>query len=284
MSEEVATRDQRSRIWFRAISDHIYDTAGIHLHTDNRSIYERRVAELAGNLDMAHLRDYYMRLRYHPNAAAYTRKLIEAITTGETYFYRESNQLNLFFDKYLDQLRTDIAGTSERLRIWSAGCSTGEEPYTLAMMAINKGLGRDEVSVLGGDISENALAVARGGTYRENSFRVLPPHWRSRFFVNTDDGRHSVTDEVRKVVEFASLNLMDPTMLELLPAPHAVFCRNVLIYFDRVSKARAIRNLYNRMAPGGILFLGHAESLIHLDHDFTVEQTAGELIYRKPVL
>lgn len=276
----MAGERDRVRIWFRAISDHVYETSGIHLHTDNRVIYERKVQAVAESLRMPHLRDYYMRLRHHPHAVALTQELIEAITTGETYFHREASQLRTFFRSVLPTLPAPRPGHPRC--IWSAGCSTGEEPYTLAIMALELGLGPESLRIIGGDINSGALTRAREGIYRDSAFRSCPPHWRSQWFEPLKDGRWRVTDRVRELVEFASLNLVNPASIRALPKPQAVFCRNVMIYFDRDARRSAVDGFEAALEPGGVLLLGHAESLLQLVHGLSVEHIDGEIIYRRP--
>lgn len=280
MSLLLAGERDRERLWFRAISDHVYETSGIWLHIDNRSIYERKVQAQADALRMPHLRDYYLRLRYHPAAETLTQQLIEAVTTGETYFHRESGQLHAFFDRLWDGLpRPPLPGPRV---VWSAACSTGEEPYTLAMLALDRGLTATDIRIVGGDISSAALRRAREGIYRDSAFRTSPPAWRGTYFERSGDGLWRIRDRVRDLVEFTGLNLVREVSMRRLPEPQAIFCRNVLIYFDRAAKTRAVRNLEGRLTPGGLLLLGHAESLLQLPHGFEVEHNEGEVFYRRP--
>lgn len=274
------TAETLNRLWFRAISEHVYAKSGILLHGENRSVYERRVREVAERHHIRQLSDYYMRLKYHIHAERLTQELIEHITTGETYFYRESRQLNFVIDRLiLPRLQKQPHG--QPLQIWSAGCSTGEEPYTLAIMLQERSVAANQVSILGGDINNRVLNIAREGVYRENSFRVLPAELKSSYFEKTHDGKYRITDKIRAMVEFAWLNLIDAEALSLLPAPDVLFCRNVLIYFDRQSKRQAIDNVFKCLRPDGLMFLGHAESLFSLEHRFVHEQTDGEVYYRK---
>lgn len=279
-SDHVST-PQRARLWFRALSDHVYEQSGITMHAENRNIYERRVNDLRKRHGFSDLRHYYLHLRYHPRAADFTQELIEAITTGETYFYRESRQLEHFFEHTFKNLLERARKESRPVRLWSAGCSSGEEPYTLAMMALEAGYNSNDIEILGGDINHRALRLAREGVYRDSAFRVLPIDWRQRYFEQQDDGRWRIRDRVRSLVEFAWMNLMRGEELTVLPTPDAIFCRNVLIYFDRDAKTRAIANLHRVLHPQGVLLLGHAESLLHIEHGFAITQTAGEITYIK---
>jgi len=271
------------RVWFRAISEHIYSQSGIRLHGDNRTIYERRVQAHAIEESVPDLRDYYLRLRYHPFARQITQSLIEKITTGETYFYRESRQLDFFVETLMPEIMHTCRNAGRPAQLWNAGCSTGEEPYTVAMMLLDHGLSSDDINVLGGDINYHALDVARKRIYRESSFRTLPVDWADHYFTPLPDGRQQLIDRVASLVELTWMNITDFDMLNLLPQPDVIFCRNVLIYFDRKAKTKAIDNFYRCLRPGGLLLLGHAESLLNLEHRFRIEQTNGEIVYRKPL-
>lgn len=268
-----------NRQWFRAISEHIYQQSGILLHGENRNIYERRIRDMAEKHGVKNLGEYYMRLRFHVHANRYTQELIEQITTGETYFFRESRQLIFGIDKLL----IPKLGTSKDrpLTIWSAGCSTGEEPYTIAMLLLERAIMPSQVKILAGDINTRVLDIAREGVYRDNAFRVLPPEQKTLHFQKTPDGRFRIGERVRAMVEFTRLNLIDREALALLPRPDILFCRNVLIYFDKASKRRAIENLYECMHDDAVLLLGHAESLLNMEHRLLHEQSGGELYYRK---
>ncbi|RMF18856.1 MAG: hypothetical protein D6761_01610 [Candidatus Dadabacteria bacterium] len=269
-----------NRMWFRAISEHVYAASGIQLHLENRAIYERKVQQLAQAAGCPHLGDYYQRLRYHLDAEAITQHLIESITTGETYFFRELSQLEYFLDDLLPGLPDYASGG--QATIWSAGCSTGEEAYTLSILLDRAGIGRNRATIIAGDISAPSLEQARTGIYRENAFRTLSPDIRAQYFDQIAPGRWQIHQEQMDRVEFVTLNLVNSDSLALLPPADAIFCRNVLIYFDRAAKERAVRNMWHALKPGGVLLLGHAESLLNLEHPFQAEQRGGHVCYRKP--
>jgi chemotaxis protein methyltransferase CheR len=170
-----------------------------------------------------------------------------------------------------------------RLAVWSAGCSTGEEAYSLAALIHQSGLFIDwDVRVIGSDISKSNIAAARRGVYRGSSFRSTPPQFQATYFVEREDGHH-VVDWLRKSCYFGHLNLLDGIKATTLGRVDAVFCRNVLIYFDAGSRRRVIDNLYERLSPGGYLLLGHSESLLNLSTAFELVHLSSDLVYRRPL-
>jgi len=173
---------------------------------------------------------------------------------------------------------------SERpVQIWSAGCASGEEPYTVVMMALEAGLvpGRD-LRVYASDISTSVLAKARRGVYRPASFRETSEAMREKYFVDKD-GLLRVHDDVKKHVDFIHVNLLDASRVALLGVMDVVLCRNVIIYFDQQTKKRVIDTFYDRLRPGGYLLLGHAESLLTLSSAFELCHLRNDLVYRRPI-
>jgi chemotaxis protein methyltransferase CheR len=170
------------------------------------------------------------------------------------------------------------------VNVWSAGCSSGEEPYTIVMMALEAGLrpGAD-LRVHASDISRRCLARAREGEYREASFRETPPELRGRYFKERN-GNSVLAPEVRRHVYFTRMNLLEPARFALLGPLDVVLCRNVIIYFDRETKKQVIDSFASRLAPGGYLLLGHSESLIHVTSAFELAHLRNDLVYRKPLL
>jgi chemotaxis protein methyltransferase CheR len=207
-------------------------------------------------------------------------ELIERVTTNETYFFREQYQLDAFRFEILPEL-LDRQPRGRRLSIWSAGCSSGEEAYTIAMLILETGkFGGWDIRVFGSDISKRVLAAARKGVYGRASFRSTDPHLQRRWFREVD-GKHQVRDEVRQLVSFGQINLVEDASV-LLGDVDVIFCRNVLIYFDQASRRRVIDTLYRKLNKGGYLLLGHSESLINLTTAFELVHLKNDMVYRKP--
>jgi chemotaxis protein methyltransferase CheR len=250
------------------------------LAEDAVATLERKLSDRVIALGLASFGEYCDYLRFHPLRKAELDRAIELVTTNETYFFREMTQLRAFERDVLLELH-DSARARKRLTIWSAGCSTGEEVYTLAILTERCRLFDGwEVRVLGNDISRRVLQTARRGVYREASFRAMPPEFE-RYFVHTPEGR-MVHASVRAKCHFGHFNLLDEARVAMIGKVDAIFCRNVLIYFDQASRRRVIQSFYDRLEPQGYLMLGHSESLLHTSTAFELAHLHGDLAYRKP--
>ncbi|MBI5542867.1 MAG: protein-glutamate O-methyltransferase CheR [Deltaproteobacteria bacterium] len=267
----------------RLLSELIYDHCGILVREDLRFLLERRLWARMRALDLPDFLTYYRYLRFDPGRRAELEAAVEALTTNETYFFREPHQLKAFREELLP-LRVNERARVRRLRLWSAGCSTGEEAYTLAMLVLESGLfGGWEIEVFGSDISRKVLAAARKGVYSRNALRETPPQMVERYFT-ADAGRWAVKDEARSLVSFGHLNLIDEHMVAMLARFDVVFCRNVMIYLDLPARRRVLKSFHGRLWPGGYLLLGHSESLIHVTADYELVHLKNDLVYRKPLL
>lgn len=267
---------------FRLLRDLINEGAGLYFEDDSQYLFERRLSERLIQLELSSFDEYYKLLRFGARGAAELDEAIERLLTKETYLFRQEYQLDSFEHEVLPKLRRELAGRRQ-LTVWSAGCSTGEEAYTLAIIIERSGLFEGwDVRVIGSDISRKNLATARRGVYRENSFRTTTPEARRAYFTETDEG-WAISDRVRRLCHFAQLNLLDGARAAIVGRVHVVFCRNVLIYFDIVSRRKVIDHFYERLSPGGYLFLGHSESLLNLSTAFELVHLNGDLAYRKPM-
>ena len=267
---------------FRLLRDRIRDFCGISLGDDARMVVGRRLRDRLKALGHRSFTEYYQYLRFHPNAQTELERAAELLTTNETYFFREDYQLRAFRRDVLPALRAAAVERGDRrLTIWSAGCSSGEEPYTLAIIVAHSGLfdGWD-VRIFGNDISRRVLHTARRAVYGGASFRVMPSEYDA-YFDEAENGRQ-VKAEIRAMCHFGHLNLLDRNRSAIVGSVDAVFCRNVLIYFDIESRQRVIQAFYDRLHPGGYLMLGHSESLLNLSTAFELAHVTGDLVYRKP--
>jgi len=265
---------------FRLLRDLVNEFCGIYFADESRYVVERRLRERLSALGLGSFRAYYQHLRFHPSARTEIERAIDLLTTNETYFFREQYQLDAFQKEILPQLRERNA-KRKRLTIWSAGCSTGEEAYTIAILILETRLFAGwEVRVFGSDISRRVVQHARRATYGESAFRATAPRYQ-RYFQEQRDGR-VVRPEVRAMCHFGHLNLLDHERSAIVGTVDVVFCRNVLIYFDDRSRAQVVRTLYERLAPGGYLLLGHSESLLRSSTDFELVHLESDLVYRRP--
>lgn len=266
---------------FRMLRDLLAARLGFAIGNDARLSLARKLKE---RLQLNHLTtyaEYVHYLRYHPLAQAEWDELVELLTTHETYFFREDYQLAAFEHEVLPLLR-DEARQRKRLSIWSAGCSTGEEAYTIAMLVDRSGLFRDcEVRVFGSDISKRCIATARRAFYGPSSFRVIPEDVRRTYFEPRAGGA-VVIERIRSMVHFSQMNLLDQERARMVGRVDAIFCRNVLIYLDAHARRRVIDVFLERLLPMGVLFLGHSESLLNVSTAFELLHLRGDLAYRKP--
>lgn len=266
---------------FRLLRDLVNTFCGIAFQDDAMFVVERRLRERLQALGLPDYAAYYQYLRYHPEGRSELERAIDVLTTNETYLFREDYQLRGFRDEVLPVLQKQAA-SRKRLVIWSAGCSTGEEVYSLAILVERSGLFEGwDVRIFGNDISRRVLTTARKGNYGPSSFRATPREY-DEYFVETPDGRQ-VHPRIRAMCHFGHLNLVEGGRTAIVGRVDAVFCRNVLIYFDPVSRRRVIDTFYERLHPGGYLMLGHSESLLNVSTAFEVVHLSTDLVYRRPV-
>ena len=265
---------------FRLLRDAIYRRTGIWFTDASKYLLHKRLSPRARELNFESLQKYYYFLQYDPRAEAEFDEIYDLVTTNETYFFREPAQLNAFADEIIPDIlsRKSVA----KIRIWSAGCSSGEEPYSIAILLQEAGLfGRAAFDIFASDISQQVLVRARRGQYRETAFRVTDPALRDRYFSREPDGSWRIRDQIRNRVSFGRLNLYDEPRVALLGFVDVIFCRNVIIYFDDASKRTVINNFYQRLVDGGYLLLGHSESLISLSTQFRLKHLKNDMVYQK---
>lgn len=265
------------------LRDCVYSHCGIFFDNDSKYLLERRLARRLTALGLATYRDYYHFLKYNRKKDQELMDIMDILTTNETYFFRESFQLKAFTDEIIPELLQKSGASSRKtLRIWSAGCSTGEEPYTIAMLLHGIKELRDwKIEIIGTDISQRVLQHARRAVYGKSSFRATDEEYIKRFFVEQEDGL-KVCDEIRDIVTISHLNLFDVNRMILLGKMDLIFCRNVIIYFDLAAKKRVVDSFFNSMNDGGFLLLGHSESLMNVTTQFTLRHFKNDMIYQKP--
>jgi chemotaxis protein methyltransferase CheR len=269
---------------FRLLRDFIHSYCGIFFDDGSKFLLERRLSRRLEQHRLKSFEEYYRFLRYDRKREEELTILIDNLTTNETYFFRESPQLRAFSEELLPELRKNLA-KKKVLRIWSAGCSTGEEPYTIAMLLLESGdWWRDwQVEILGSDINQRVLHTARKGVYKKTSHRVTSPEMLAKYFIEEDKGDFRVVDKVKELVSFSSLNLLDPAKIGLISSMDVIFCRNVIIYFDKEAKKKVIETFSNKLHEGGYLLLGHSESLINLSNAFVLRTLKNDMVYQKPL-
>jgi len=238
---------------FRLIRDLIHSHCGIFFDSDAKFLLEKRLARRLDLHQLPGFKEYYHFLKYSRGREQELSDIMDVLTTNETYFFREEFQLNAFVGEILPDLKAVKEKRGDRtIRIWSAGCSTGEEPYTIAMLIMETGAFKDwKVEIVGTDISHRVLQHARKGVYGKSSFRTTSPERVNRFF-QQQDGLYRIKDEVRGLVTISHLNLLDENRMILLGKMDVIFCRNVIIYFDQVAKRMVVESFYRVLREGGV--------------------------------
>lgn len=259
----------------------VYNESGISLGPDKKTMMEIRLKRRVHGLDLSSLDEYCDYVFRPEGKSSELIHLIDVITTNKTDFFREPDHFDYLSAKALPDLRARLGG--RKCLIWSAGCSTGEEPYTLAIVLSeyveqNPGF---RFSVLATDICTSVLAKAEAGIFKSEALLPVAERLRRKYFMRSRDRGSDllrVAPEVRALIEFRRLNFMDadfgqPEALEI------IFCRNVIIYFDRQTQVRLLQKLTRRLAPGGYFFAGHSESFQGMDLPLVPVAPA---VYRKP--
>jgi chemotaxis protein methyltransferase CheR len=254
----------------------IEERAGLHYELANTDLLADRLSERAAELGLDSLLDYYYFLRYDAAGAAELSTLVEMLVVHETYFFREREPLQVLIDGILPEMLRE----KTRVRIWSAACATGEEPYTLGMMLADAGF-LDRVEIVASDISEKALARARAGIYGGRSLRAIADTARPAHLVEETHGRVCVRAELRRRVTWRRVNLIDAEAVASLGLFDVILCRNVLIYFADATVTQVARNLGEALDPHGWLLVGSSESLLRFGTLFSCHERGGSFFYRR---
>ena len=269
---------------FRLLRDFVHERFGLYYDESQRATLRARLAPRLDLLGLATYEDYHRYLRFAPEREQEQQRMVSHLTNNETYFFREQPQLDVFAGHVLRALKDRKTKLGEkRLSVISAGCSTGEEPLTLAMILFDSGQffwGWD-LQVTGLDVDDAALEKARRAVYHQGSLRAVTPTLLERHFTKDGTGVR-VKESARRSVSFKRGNLLEAASYEELRPLDVVFCRNVLIYFSDGAVQRAVSLFHQVLAPGGYLFLGHAESLARVSSAFVPIRFQGAIVYQKP--
>ena len=285
-SQRPAASPEEARLGvedYRVLRDVVNAYCGIDLTADQRASVERRLRDRLSILGVDSFTEYVRILRADPMARGELEEAVDVLTTNETYFFREDYQLRAFKEEVIPLLARQAAAR-KRLAVWSAGCSTGEEVYSLATVLLESTeLAGWDLRVYGSDISKRCLAHARRAFYSASSFRVTSAEAKKRWFIERPDG-HLVQERVRQLCHFGHLNLLEAERASAVGRVDAIFCRNVLIYLDSRSRRRVIDLFHERLYPGGVLLLGHSESLLNVSTAFELLHLRDDLVYRRPTI
>jgi chemotaxis protein methyltransferase CheR len=267
---------------YRRLCDYLYRRTGITFDESKRYFLDRRIAERMSATAAGTFASYFARLRI--DFEGEVEKLINAITVNETYFYREDYQLRCLVSDLLPE-RLRVKKSGEIVRIWSIPCSTGEEPYSIAMWLLENWplVDSHDVEIVGSDIDTAVLSAAREGIFGERALMRLSPALIEKYFVQKGPEQWQILEDLRRSVSFTPVNIVDRASTRAHGLFDVIFCRNLLIYFDDASRRVAAENLYENLAPGGFICLGHSESMSRISPLFEVCRFADAIVYRKPL-
>ncbi len=265
---------------FHQLRDLIYEQTGIHFQDNKKYLLENRLKPRLIACGCRTYEEYYRFLKSDAYRDREFTTLYAAVTTNETFFFRDDAQLDTFM-KVIVPAVLERNKDKRQLRIWSAACSTGDEPYTLAMMlASHPPLMNWAIDILATDISEPALEVARKGVYEAHALRKAPPQVVQRFFTGGPD-RYTVIPAIARQVRFMNVNLYDRLRLKLIRGIDIIFCRNCLIYFDEKAKHQIVGDLVDALTPHGFLVIGFSESLQNMSDRLKTIYAGRSVVYQK---
>ncbi len=259
------------------LRDLVHERTAVYFENDRLDLMVDKLRDRLAAIGCRSYLDYYYLLKYDEMGADEWRRVMDAFSVQETYFWREFDQVRALVEHVVpDWFRRNATP----LVLWSAACATGEEPYSIVMALNEAGWGNHPIEIHAVDASEIALTKARAGVFRERSFRALPAPLRNRYFTPHAEG-FAIRPEIADKVRFSWANLAEPATYAALPVPSAIFCRNVFIYFSAQSIGRVAATFANRLPPAGPLFIGSSESLLKLTNRFELHELGGAFVYRR---
>jgi len=266
---------------FRRLCDFLYRRTGMSFSDAKRYYVERRIAERMVATAALSFASYFARLRMDLDGEV--EHFLNAFTVNETYFYREDHQLRCLTTNLLAE-RVAAKGPSAAIRIWSVPCSTGEEPYSIAIWLLENWplVDRHEIEIVASDIDTAVLEKAREGLFGKRALMRLPTEIVAKYFTPEGPDAWRILADLRDSVRFTQVNIVKPEETRPNGRFDVVFCRNVLIYFDDASRRIAAENLYENLEPGGFICLGHTESMSRISPLFEVRRFADAIVYRRP--
>jgi chemotaxis protein methyltransferase CheR len=268
---------------FERLTDIIYQKAGIRFEQKKIYFIAKRLEKRMISLGSETVMDYIRHLKFADRDGREMQELLNTLTINETYFFRDFNQLQAFAEDSLDDIVTRKGAIGDRrLRIWSSGCSSGEEPYTLGIILqeMIEDIRRWDVEIIATDIDEVILEKAQKGIYMSRSVKDVPGEYLDQYF-SRSSGFYHINDQIKNMVRFDHLNLNERAALRKYRTFDFIFCRNVLIYFDDVSRKRVVDHYYMALNPGGYIFLGSAESPTRINPAFNLKKTDNHMVYYK---
>ncbi len=259
----------------------VYKRTGIFYEYNKKYYVHKRVKKRAELLGLDNLNEYFMMLKFAEDNAEFDQ-LINELTVNETYFFRDFPQLRNFAEEVLP-LFVRRNGDKKKIKIWSAACSTGEEPYTLSII-LQEMLDNPEeweIEILATDINTQVLHSAKVGLYESRSVKDVPPEYLEKYFTKKQN-KYLINLNARRPVSFKRVNLMDETEMSNISGCDFIFCRNCLIYFDDESRRSVMSRFYHALNPEGFIFLGHSESVGRISSAYKMQRIGNTIVYSRP--
>jgi chemotaxis protein methyltransferase CheR len=261
----------------------IYDLCGIYFQDNKKYLLESRLQKRIKHLDIESFEKYLQYLKSSPKREEEKKQLFEAITINETYFFRNQPQLDALISSIIPELLKNSAGSIQRIKIWSAAASSGEEAYSIAMILNELVLPKYpnlKIDIIGTDINYAVIETAKKGVFKEYSIRNTPPIYLKKYFKKVDN-TYIIDPKIKNMVNFKVLNLYDDSGMRIMGKSDIVYCANVLIYFDLNSKIKVVNNLYNNLNQNGYLFIGYSETLHGISKAFKLVSFPKTIGYKK---
>lgn len=280
----LAKKNQPEKITpeeYAKFCEFFYRKTGI-VFTDKKGYFvERRLIERMQQTGNQNFRDYFALLRFQTSEEEW-QELVNSMTVNETYFLREDYQ----FDAMVHGMLPEIArqrSPGGTIRIWSMPCSTGEEPYSIAIHVLENWADSDDwgIEIHASDIDTRVIAQAARGSYGIRSLQRLSPELREKYFSRTGPDQYLIRDELRDSIDFSTVNIIDGVGMAAYRSIDIIFCRNLLIYFDDLSRREAVEHLYESLSPGGFICLGHSESMSRISSLFKPRKFLDTIVYQK---
>jgi chemotaxis protein methyltransferase CheR len=268
---------------FQKFAEFFYRKTGIHFDEGKRYFVDKRLVERIEATGAENFRAWFVTLRFEADGAE-LQHLVNAMTVNETYFFREVYQFDCLVNNLLDEVAARKKPGS-RIRIWSIPSSTGEEPYSIAIYLLERWpkIEQYDVEILSSDIDTAVLQSAQRGIYSQRSVAQLPHAYLRKYFTAHGDNEHRISRDLVSAVEFSRVNLSEPADTRRFRDIDVIFCRNLLIYFDDLSRRVAAEAMFDTLTPGGFICLGHSESMSRMSSLYTVRRFPDAMVYQKPL-
>jgi len=267
---------------FLKFREYFYRKTGIMFDESKRYFVDKRLIERIEATGHNSFKNYFMSLRFEASQAE-LQKLINLMTINETYFFREDYHFSCMVNFMLPEI-CESKRNNKLIRIWSIPSSSGEEPYSIAIYLLEywKGIQDWDVEIISSDIDTSILEAAKKGVFSQRSIQRIPSHILNKYFTVTKNDEYQICDDIRSAVEFTRVNLINSFDTKPFRNFDIIFCRNLLIYFDDVSRKIAAETFYDALNDGGFICLGHSESMSRITSIFKVRKFPDAIVYQKP--